>query len=369
VFPVRDDVAEEGVIGMPRGITVRSARPGLPPIGPRDLRPLLDQWVAEGLISAEQAARISAAQAAAVGASPVGDRGGGGATSAHGALTPGRVGFVVEALGYLGATLASVAGFVAVRRLWPDVPTAAELGFATAGAVVLLGAGVMLHPGADAALDRLRSVLWALSTGCVAALTALLADQVWQIENGTAVALLAASVTSVYAAILWLRLRAAIQHLVLFAALVSAVGSGAGLLEDDLQPWAPGLAVWTLSAAWAAAALRNLLAPSAAARVAASVGLLFGAQLTMESETAAATVLALGTVGGLLTGGVVLRKVWLLGVGALGVVQVVPQVAARYLPESVAAPLAVFAVGLVLLGVALRLARSRGLEHARPPDD
>ena len=36
---------------------------------------------------------------------------------------------------------------------------------------------------------------------------------------------------------------------------------------------------------------------------------------------------------------------------------VVPRTAARYLPESAAAPLAVFVVGLLLVGVALWLAR------------
>ena len=45
--------------------------------------------------------------------------------------------------------------------------------------------------------------------------------------------------------------------------------------------------------------------------------------------------------------------------GARGVLQVVPQTASRYLPQSVAAPLAVFCVGVALLGVALWLARAR----------
>jgi hypothetical protein len=47
------------------------------------------------------------------------------------------------------------------------------------------------------------------------------------------------------------------------------------------------------------------------------------------------------------------------------VVVFVPQTAARYLPQSVAAPLAVFTVGLVLLGVALWLARARRTPRPR----
>jgi len=61
-------------------------------------------------------------------------------------VRPGRIGFVVEALGYLGATLAAVAGFLALQELWPDPPAWAELGFAAVGVVVLLGAGPSCAP-------------------------------------------------------------------------------------------------------------------------------------------------------------------------------------------------------------------------------
>ena len=102
---------------------------------------------------------------------------------------------------------------------------------------------------------------------------------------------------------------------------------------------------------------RGYIGPRNAGYVAAGIGLLIGAQLTME--VAAGHVLAIATVAALLTAGVALRRVWLLAVGAYGVIQVVPQTAVRYLPRSAAAPLAVFIVGLVLLGVALWLSRWR----------
>jgi hypothetical protein len=49
----------------------------------------------------------------------------------------------------------------------------------------------------------------------------------------------------------------------------------------------------------------------------------------------------------------------LIAIGAAGTLYVIPAVAARYLPGSLAAPLAVAMVGLVLLGVAMWLARHR----------
>jgi hypothetical protein len=48
-------------------------------------------------------------------------------------------------------------------------------------------------------------------------------------------------------------------------------------------------------------------------------------------------VLAIATVAALLAGGVALRQIGLLTVGAIGVLVVVPQTAARYLPDSLAA--------------------------------
>ena len=128
-------------------------------------------------------------------------------------MRPGRIGFVVEALGYLGATLAAVAGFLALQELWPDPPAWAELGFAAVGVVVLLGAGALLRPGADPALSRLQGVLWALSTSALAAFTALLADRVLGVADD-AIAPLAAATASLYAYGLWLRRRAAVQHVV-----------------------------------------------------------------------------------------------------------------------------------------------------------
>ena len=71
------------------------------------------------------------------------------------------------------------------------------------------------------------------------------------------------------------------------------------------------------------------------------------------------TVAGVVPLAGVLAAGVALRRVILLAAGAIGVIITVPQTAARYLPNDVGAPLAVFVIGLVLLGVALWLAKTR----------
>jgi hypothetical protein len=115
--------------------------------------------------------------------------------------------------------------------------------------------------------------------------------------------------------------------------------------------------VWALSALWALAVHRRYLGPPNPGYAAAGIGVLAGTQ--MATPIAAGHVLAIATVAALLTAGVLLRRAWLLAIGAIGVIQVVPQTAVRYLSRPAAAPLAVFAAGLVLLTVALWLSRRR----------
>jgi hypothetical protein len=270
---------------------------------------------------------------------------------------------VVEALGYLGGALAVAAGFAAVRPVWPDIPLAAQLAFTATAAAALGAGGAVMPAGGDATFARLRSVLWAMSTACLGAFTGVLAAGVWDFGVTSAVPL-AAGVATGYAVVLWLRTRATVQQLAMFAAAAVTVGAGIARADPALRAWGPGLGVWALSALWAVAVHRGYLGPPNPGYAVAGIGLLAGAQMAMA--VAAGHVLAIATVAALLTAGVVLRRVWLLAAGAIGVIQVVPQTAARYLPSSAAAPLAVFVAGLVLLTVALWLSRWR--KTPRSPD-
>ena len=97
-------------------------------------------------------------------------------------------------------------------------------------------------------------------------------------------------------------------------------------------------------------------------------GALAGAIIAMGH--AAGVLLAMTTVAVLFACGIAMHQVPLIGVGAVGTVYVVPEAATRYLPGSVAAPLAVAVVGLVLLGAGLWLARQRRKEPVgHPPND
>ena len=324
----------------------------------------LARWTAEGLIDAGQAARIAAAEAARVQTS-------GSSVSAHQAVserpppdrTARRRPLIVEALGYVGGTLAIAAGFGLIPILWPDIHTSAQLAIAAIAAIAFFAAGSVLRVGDDPAFRRLRSVLWLLSTGGLAAFVGLVATQIWKL-GPTSTVLVASAATTEYAVLLWWRSRTPIQHLAVFVSTAVAVGAGIARLSPGAYPWAAGLAVWGISLLWGVAAHRDYLLPRAVGYVAAATGLLVGAQMTMG--TGAGHALALSTVAGLVAAGVVLRRLLLLGFGAVGIIVMVPQSASRYLPTSAGAPLAVFIVGLSLLALALGLAKSR---KRRPPSN
>jgi hypothetical protein len=317
----------------------------------------LDDWIAQGLIDAGQAARIRAAQEArAVEAAQPGPPDGGVARPVPGGASR-RLPLVVEALGYLGAVFAVAAGLIATRQLWRDVPAGAELAFAGVAASALQLVGAMLRTSTSPAFARLRSVLWLLSAACVAAFTGLLIGPgFWEMSPASGL-LVTEAVVTVYAVTLWWWSRAALQYLAAFAALAALAGTSVGEAWPGLHTWGAGLAVWVLSLLCGLAAHRGLLAPRTAGFAAAGIGLLVGAQLTMILP--AGQVLALATVAGLLTAGVAVRRVLLLGLGAVGALLILPQVADRYLAGGAAAAMAVFLVGLVMLGVAVWLARAR----------
>ena len=300
-----------------------------------ELHDQLAGWVAGGLIEAGQAARIEAAPDGGAGAR--------------------RRPLVVEGLGYLGAVLAVVAGFVALRQLWPGFPPSAGLAFAATAAVVLLLAGFGLRTDGHPAFGRLRSAVWLASAASLAAAVGLATSPDFGNLSSISSLLVTEAAFTAYAAVLWWRSRATLQHLAAFAGAATLTGTAIAQAWSGPSHWLPGLGVWVLSLVWGIAVNRGYLAPATAGYAAAGIGLLVGAQLTMD--LAAGQVLAVLTVAGFIAAGVMLRRLLLLGLGAVGALWLLPQTAGRYLAGGAWAATAVFLVGLVLLGIALWLAR------------
>jgi hypothetical protein len=308
------------------------------------LRGDLRRWTAAGLITAEQAAAIEASETAVEPA------------SAAPAKDGSRIPFVVEALGYVGGALAVVAGFIATADLWRDMSRGALEGFAAAGCLVLLAGGAALRSADDLAFGRLRSVLWLLSAACLTAFCALLGDD--QSNDDEKLVVIVALITAAYLLALHLWHRSLLLVIALFVALAVAAGAFSVAIDDD-DAWQVGLAVWLLAVVWSAAAGRVPgLSPVDGVWLSGIAGAFVGAQLMMTRDLG--HLVAVVTVAAVIVAGTLLRRTWMLALGTLGVLVVVPQTATEFLPDSVGAPVAVFAVGAGLVAIAVWLARRPG---------
>jgi hypothetical protein len=334
-----DPVQEHGVEAARCRLTGKAV--SMPdPDAAHALREQLDRWIAAGLIEADQAGRIEAAELARNVTAP-----------------RRRLPLVAEVLGYAGAVIAITAAGVAVHQFFRHVPPAAELAFTAVVAIGLLVAGAAMRTGTEPAFARLRSVLWLLATAGAAGFTAVLSGSFLHLSDSN-VALLSEGAWLACAIPLWWRTRSVLQHLAVFGGAVALVETSVDRVHPNVGTFGIGLAAWVLAAMWGLAVYRGYLVPRTAGLLVSGVGALAGAIIAMDGA-AAGQVLAVLTVAGLLSAGILLRRVLLIAIGGVGILYVVPDTATRYLPGSVAAPLAVAVVGLVLLGIALWLARTR----------
>jgi hypothetical protein len=304
------------------------------------LREQLARWTATGLIGADQASGIEAAERALIVSAP-----------------RRRLPLIAEVLGYVGAVIAITAAGVVIHQFFRHIPPAVELAFAAIVAIGLTAAGAALRAGAEPAFARLRSVLWLLATAGAAGFVAILSRRYLHLSDSNAM-LLSEGAWLACAISMWWRTRSGVQHLAMFAAAAALAETIVDRVHPNVGTFGVGLVLWTVAAAWGLAVDRGFLVPRTTGLVLSGVGVLAGAILTMD-EAAVGQVLALVTVTGLLVAGILLRRVLLIAFGGVGTLYVVPDAASRYLPGSVAAPLAVAVVGLMLFGIALWLARTR----------
>jgi predicted small integral membrane protein len=310
------------------------------------LQDQLTRWTEAGLIDAGQAGRIDAAEHERLAAAP------------H-----RRLPLVAEVLGYAGAAIALTAAGITVQQFWKHVPPSAELAFAAVAAIGLLVAGAAVHAGAEPAFARLRSVLWLLATAGATVFVGVLSHRYLHLSDNT-VGLLAAAAWLACAIPLWWRTKSPLQHTAVFGGVIALAETGLDRIDPHVGAFGFGLALWVVAGLWAIAVYRDYLPPRHSGVGLSAAGLLVGGLISMDA--AAGQVLAVLTVAGLLTVGIITRRVLVIVVGAIGVTYVVPDTASRYLPGSVGAPLAVAVVGLILFGIALWLARTRS-GRRQPP--
>lgn len=311
---------------------------------------LLRRWVAESLISADQAAAIRHVERADLVDVP----------GRVAALEPAaeRTPLVIEALGYLGGVVILIAATLVTVQFWADISTGVRVTVALVATGALLAAGLALPRragGLGEPVGRLVAVLLALGVGGVAASLALVGNEVLDLAGKDTGLLVSFGAAAAGGTLWWLRPSFVQQALTVAAVLASGAVLTARFDSDSSLP---GLAVWVGALAYLLLGWGEVLEPRRGVVLLASVWLLVGAVMTMGSDPG----LALGilTTVAITALAVLVRDLALLAVAAVSAFLVLPTVMNTWFPGSLAAPVALLLLGLVLVGAAFLVARNRG---------
>jgi hypothetical protein len=310
---------------------------------PVPLTSLVEEWVAAGVISQEQARRMRAygdVMVALDGSQPEPHR--------RKAST-----VAMEALGYIGGVVVLVSSILIMNLYWPDLSDGVRATVIALASGALLGAGFVTSARLGEVGVRLRSVLWLAATGAFAGFLVLLTADVLELDSADA-AVLASAGTAAGASVLWWLHRHLPQQMVTMVALMVT----AGALVNDVAPGhdsLPGLGVWAVAATWMLLGWASLLRPGPAVVALGAAAMIVAATMTLPTD--AGFVLAIGTVICVVAMAVLRSDLPLLAVGALGTLMVLPAAATEWFPDSDAVPFVLLAVGLLLVLTAVWTAR------------
>ena len=326
-----------------------------------DVTTAVENWEADGLISAEQAQQMLAdlrVTTAAPSAQPV---------SAPKGHIPS---LVIEALGYLGGAIVVVALGLFVSYFWTGISTVAQLCVIAAIFVILLAAGAAVPQRLGGPAIRLRSVLWLVATVAWAILIGFAADNFFNLHDEPMAATAAWS-TIPLAAGLWYLHREPLQHIGFFFTLAIATGVSAYLLsnpdpESSFEVW-PGVAVWVVSLTWFALAWIDRIRPAELGIAIGAIGATFAAMMSVENPALA--VMGVVMLAGFVVGAVARRDFVLLAIAALATLQLLPSVMLTYFTGILFAALVLLVVGLTLVGAAIYIARRRHRTGRHEPAD
>jgi hypothetical protein len=299
----------------------------------------LSRLVDDGVLTADQAAAVADALSTAA---------------------PPRRGLsaVAEALAYAGAAIAGSAALALGAVWWDRILPPGQVGVLVLAALALLAAGWWVD-GEDAAgpVRRLVAFCWFLAIAAAASAVAV-ATESWPLLPDAGALLAVGGATAALAAVLLRRRPSALLVVPLF---LGAQATTFGLLDLVVAPerWSlGGLLFWSVSAGFALLAWTGVVRPLRPAIVLACAGALIGAQVLRFDADGPGLALGLGTAVALLAA-MRLGERTVAALGAAGLVVFVPQALAVAFPGAVGAPVALFTIGLAVLGVALAQVRQQ----------
>lgn len=300
---------------------------------------LVDHWAETGLITREQAEQMHAEVAALKARSPE---------------VAGRSASLLgEALGYLGGAVILAGSVLIGSFYWDELGAGARLAVLVVATLLLLAAGAVVPATREPTGTRLRSVLWLASTGAAAgSLGVLSADVLETTADDTF--LIVAGGSATYAAALWAVGRSFVQQVTVVVGV--AITAAALLNRADLSDDVPGLGVWAVGVVWALLGWLDVARPRRPVLILGAGLAVVGAMATAGTD--AGMVLTLVTIVAVLACSVAMRDLILLAGGTAAALLNTPAAMTRWFPGSIAAALALVVVGVLLLALALWVARS-----------
>ncbi|MGH2818150.1 MAG: DUF2157 domain-containing protein [Actinomycetota bacterium] len=302
-----------------------------------DLDRRLERWTDAGLITADQARAIRAAEQ-------------------QDGRVSGAIPVFAEVIAYVGAILAlSAVAFIA-SQMWSNLAIGEKLGLIALATSLLWAGGWWMRGSRNPVGQRLVSVLWFLSAGGMGWLADTAATDLWDLEDGYA--LIIGLALSLYASLLYLYRQTSLQQI--------AVAGGVGFLCGGFSDIAGGddwfgLLLWLAGAGWIALARVGVLTPGRTGFALGAVGTMAGAEVVVFEffESPAGWGLALGLISAaaLLYLSVSFAEKVLLGFGTVGLFIFLIQIIEEYLADGVGGPVALLVAGIALLLVALLAVR------------
>lgn len=320
--------------------------------GPPDL---FDEARDRGIITPEQADQLRDLAAATPPHPPPLDTRD---TSADDTATPAKshIGTrVAEALGYVGAALAIVAGVFIAQQFWADLTPWAQTSLLGVIAIALLGAGAAVNGPIGTPTGRLGSFLWVLAAGATAATFGVYASEVANVAE-VDMALWVTAPATILAAVLWRLRERALQLITVTFGIAGVTMAILAQVDDTIVSWG-GLLIWALGIAWMLLAYARVLAPLRAALVLGALGALTGPLFMFDDNWA--LWLGLATAIALIVIGIGKSITALGGMAVVALFVYIPRIVFEYVGEGLAAVVAMLFTGIVLVAIAIIVARRR----------
>lgn len=272
-----------------------------------------------------------------------------------------RATLLTEVLAYVGGVILLVGVSLLTARYWPDLDRTTKLILAGTATLALLAGGLSV-PVRKPPGQRMRVVMWAVSTAAAAFFFGLLGHEFldWPAVD---IVTLTGIGSAAYAAVLWLwSRRLLIPQLVFLVTTLVAAGAVGAQIEGT---YGHGLAVWIAALLWFLLGHSELVPHTRPTRVLAAAASIIGAGLMIPLD--AGIAIGLVTVACLLVYAIKTRDLALVLVGALGTLQLLPIAVTEWFPGRLAAPIALLIAGAVLVGSAVALARHSSSRERRNP--